>query len=142
MKKIIILLAVIVLTFSVSAKDSKTQTPPANVKNAVAKAYPNAKDVKFDKETKGWEAEFTNNGTKMSMDIDNNGNVLSTETTIKLSELPKGVEEYINKNYKGYKVTEASKIVDSHGRTTFEAEVSKDGKSKDLIFDKEGKFVK
>ena len=148
-KKIIIILTILSLTFSLNAKD-KVETSlrpvstniPAKVKSALTKLYPNAKEIKLDKEGKNYEAGFINNGTKTSVDLDNNGNVLATETEIKISELPKGVEEFINKNYKEYTITETAKIVSSNGKTTYEAEITKGKKRKDLIFDKDGSLIK
>ena len=64
---------------------------------------------------------------------------MRTETKIENSQLPKGVEKYVSDNYKGFKISEAAKIVKANGETSYEAEVTKGKERKDLIFDANGK---
>ena len=45
-------------------------------------------------------------------------------------------------DYKAYKVTEAATLVSAEGKTTYEAEVSKGGKSHDVLFNADGSLVK
>lgn len=78
------------------------------------------------------------NKTEQSVLFDAQGNLLETEVEIKLTQLPKGVLEYVKANYKGQKVKEAAKISDAKGTLTYEAEI----KGMDLLFDSNGKFIK
>ena len=45
-------------------------------------------------------------------------------------------------DYKAYKVTEAATLVSAKGKTTYEAEVSKGGKSPDVLFNGNGSLTK
>ena len=45
---------------------------------------------------------------------------------------------YVKQHYKGAKITEAGKVTDAQGKLSYEAEI----KGRDVIFDKEGNFVK
>ena len=120
--------------------DEKEIKVPAKVKDALTKLYPKATEIKWGKEGKTeFEAEFKVNGTAVSVVMDVKGNLNETETDIAKLELPKGVEEFVAKNHKGWNITESSKIVDAKGNVTFEAQVTKDKVKKDLIFDKNGK---
>jgi uncharacterized protein YicC (UPF0701 family) len=115
----------------------KTSIPDA-VKAKVASAYPKATGVKFEKEGKEFEAGFKNEGKEMSVLMDAQGNILETETDITVSALPKMVQEYLAKNLKGKKISEAAEIVDAKGVKKFEAEVG----GKDYLFDEKGNLIK
>ncbi|MFI5164269.1 MAG: PepSY-like domain-containing protein [Bacteroidia bacterium] len=120
-------------TFGRSGDDA-----PAAVKTKFTSLYPGATKVKWKKEDANYEAEFEMNKTEMSCLFDATGNLLETETEIAVTALPKGVSDYVTKNYPGQKIKEASKIVDAKKVTTYEAEV----KEGDLIFDANGNFLK
>lgn len=142
MKKSILLLVVLVFTISISAQNKKEVKVTEKAKACFAKNYPNVKDVKWGKESKDdFEAEFKQNGTAISVVIDAEGNLKETETEIAKSKLPKGVEEFVAKNHKGWSITEAAKIVDDKGNVTFEAQISKDKTNKELMFTKDGKLI-
>ena len=111
---------------------------PAVVKTKFASLHPDIKKPKWEKEGANFEAEFEQNEVEMSLLFDASGNVLETETEIKVSELPKGVTDYCSKNFAGKKIKEASKIVDSKGTVTYEAEIG----GADQIFDANGNFIK
>jgi hypothetical protein len=119
------------------AQKLNEQQVPAVVKAALTKAYPAAKDIKWDKEEGKYEASFDLNKTDHSVLFEADGKIAQTEVEIELNQLPKGVVEYIQSHYKE-KAKEAAKITDANGTVTFEAEI----KGKDLIFDTNGKFVK
>ncbi|WP_461129666.1 PepSY-like domain-containing protein [Spirosoma aerophilum] len=111
---------------------------PAAAKTTVARLYPGVKAVKWEKEGGNYEAGLTHNGKELSLVIDAKGNVLETETTIRVSSLPATVRDYVTKHHAGKKIKEAAEIVDANGRKTYEAEVG----GKDLMFDANGQFIK
>ncbi|WP_026262389.1 PepSY-like domain-containing protein [Spirosoma panaciterrae] len=111
---------------------------PAAVKATVAKLYPGAKGVRWEKEDGNYEAGLTHNGKELSLVIDATGNLIETETTIAVSALPASVHAYVAKHHVGKKIKEAAEIVDAKGKKTYEAEVG----GKDLIFDEKGQFIK
>lgn len=129
-------IALLLISFTVFAQ--KTNIPKA-AKDSFSKLYPKATEVKWDKENQDYEASFKLDGKDMSVIFDKYGKVLETETTIEISQLPKGIEKYVMDNYKGYKITGAAKIVKANSEELFEAEITKGKEKKDLFFDKNGK---
>ena len=136
-KTTILLVAMFGVSFANAQKVSDKEVPTV-VKSALQKSYPNAKEIKWEKEKANYEAEFEVNETDYSLLMDVSGNILETEIEIKVDALPANAKDYISKNYAGQKIKETAKITDSKGVVTYEAEV----KGKDLIFDKNGNFIK
>jgi hypothetical protein len=141
MKTIMIIAFLGLSIVQVNAQKMKESDIPSVVKAAFKKAYPSAREVKWSKEEELYEVEFENAKTEISVLLDLTGEVKEVETEIKKSELPAAVQESIKKDYSGYKIEEAARIV-SDGITTYEAEVEKGEKSFDLIFNANGKLVK
>ena len=142
MKKVMLMALVLLLGLPTFAQGKKTEKIPQNVKEAFTKAYPNVKEVKWDVEGEEYEASFKLKGTDVSVVIDNDGEIEETETEIAVSELPSNIIPYITKNFKGYKVTAAAKIVKEDNDVTYEAEITKYKTHKDLIFNQDGIIVK
>lgn len=118
-------------------ENKKHAKAPAAVTAAFAKDFPGATG-KWDKEGNDYEVNFKNNGNTMSALYDANGNKTETEMDIKVSALPASVTAYLNQHYKGAKVKEAAVITKANGEVNYEAEV----KGMDVIFTKDGKFIK
>ena len=138
MKKTILLSIIGLIAITASAQKIKETEVPAAVKATLTKEYPNVKVKSWEKEKGNFEAEFDFKKTEMSVLIDPTGKLIETETEIKVSELPKNISEYCSTNYKNKKIKEASKIIDSQGIVTYEAEITK----MDVLFDASGKFIK
>jgi hypothetical protein len=138
MKKSILLLAFAVsVSLGFSQKITESEVP-GPVKGALNKQYPNATNVKWDKENSAYEASFDSNKTDTSILFDGTGKIIETEVEIQMNQLPKGVSEYVNAHYKGSTIREAAMITDANGVVTYEAAI----KGMDLIFDASGKFLK
>ena len=120
------------------AQKVKTADVPAAVISGFNKSFPGAKVEKWEKEGANYEAEFDLNKVESSALMDAAGNLLETETEIAVKDLPKGVTEYLAKYEAGKKIKEASKITDSKGGVSFEAECGE----ADYIFDSLGNFLK
>jgi hypothetical protein len=127
-----------IMAFAALTSQAQKTSIPEAVKAKVTATYPKATGVKFEKEGKEFEAEFKNEGKEMSILMNVQGNILETETDIAVSELPKNVQEYLTKNFKGKKIKEAAQIVDSKGMKKFEAEIG----GKDYFFDEKGNLLK
>lgn len=137
MKAKYFLIAILFVSFTVFAQETKI---PKAVKDSFSKLYPKVTDVKWDKEGKAeYEAGFKENGKDVSVVFDEKGNPKETETAIEISELPKSVAPFVEKNYAGFKISEATKIVDAKGEITYEAEITKGKVKKDLLFEANGK---
>lgn len=137
MKKMLGLLAgILVIAGTITAQKLKETEVPAAVKASFAKHFPGI-SAKWEKEDTHYEAGFHQNGKEMSALFDANGNLTETEMAIKVSELPATVRQYIQKNFPGAKIREASIITLANGTKHYEAEVN----GKDLIFDANGNFI-
>ena len=138
MKKSILLLAIGFISITANAQKMKEADVPAAVKAAFTKQYPAVKDAKWELENGKYEAGFDLNKVETSLLIDATGNIIETESEIKVSELSKTITDYCAKNYAGKTIKEASEIIDAKGVVTYEAEINKT----DVLFDANGKFIK
>ena len=134
MKKIVFVCAAFI-SLTVAAQKNDV---PAEAKTSFAKSYPNASNIKWDKENGAFEVDFQWNGKKMSALYDAKGVLKESEVSIPVSELPATVSEYLAKNYKGIPVKGAAKITKADGTVNLEAEI----KGKDILFNTNGKFIK
>lgn len=138
MKKLVLAIAIIMAGSFVQAQKLNEKEVPAPVKSTFQQKYAHIKSVKWEKEHGNYEAGFKDKGVENSVLLDASGNILEIETEIKVHQLPQGAKAYVEKNHKGQKIKEASKIINNKGEVTYEAEVN----GKDLIFDPQGKFLK
>ena len=125
------------LAFAANAQKINASKVPAVVKASFAKAYP-AVAAKWEKEDGNYEVNFNKGGHAMSAVIERNGSIIETETAIKISDLPVKVAAYVKEHYSGNPIKESSMIINADRSESYEARV--DGK--DLIFDRNGKFIK
>lgn len=138
MKKLLFLGVVSAISSLVNAQKISDKSVPATVKSSFQRAYPSAKGSKWEMEKGNYEVVFHSANILHAVVIDAKGNVLETEIAISIDAVPTDARAYVSKVYPGSKVREAAKITDARGLITYELEV--DGK--DLIFDREGKFLK
>ena len=138
MKKLILVTVAAMITSLPFAQKTQDKNVPVAVKTSFLKQYPDAKEVKWEKENGNYEAEFEVGETDYSVLIDASGNIIETEIEISVDALPANAKEYVSKNHAGQKIKEAAKITDAKGTVTYEAEI----KGTDLIFDSNGVFIK
>ncbi|MBC7652844.1 MAG: PepSY-like domain-containing protein [Oligoflexus sp.] len=137
MKKKIFTAIIVVATFT--SLNTFAQNIPAATKKSLTKTYPNAKDVKWEKENSNYEAGFQQDGKELSLVIDAKGNILETETAIKTTDLPQSVLSFLKSKFgNNLKIKDAAKIKKADGNIIYEAEV----KGLDYLFDANGKFIK
>ncbi|TDD95952.1 PepSY-like domain-containing protein [Flavobacterium cellulosilyticum] len=143
MKKVFLVVAIVfsATLLAQSEENSKKIVVPTDVKAAFSKEFPN-NIAKWGMEDGGYEAEFKIKGSDASAVYDKKGHRKVLEIAIKTAELPVNVLEYLKKNYASNKITEAAKITDDKNTVTYEAEIGKDGKSYDVLFNFNGKFIK
>lgn len=67
--------------------------------------------------------------------------VNAQRTPVKVSDLHKSITDYTAKNYAGFTIKEATKIV-TNKVTEFEVVIMKGTTQETLLFDKDGKFMK
>jgi len=140
MRKNLLLSFVIVLAImNVKAQDLKTKDVPAVVKSALAKKYPEASKVSWEKEKGNYEANWGGkSGEDNSVLFTPSGTFIEIVKAIAVADLPKTVAPYVKAHYKGAKIREAGRVTDAAGKTMYEAEI----KGADLIFDENGDFFK
>lgn len=136
MKKTALIIFGLLSATGLLAQTNPSKNIPTIVQNAFTKQFPSVKTVKWDKEASDFEASFDLNGLDNSALFDSKGNLLETETEIKV--LPKEILANIKKKYPDQKITESAKITNSKGQVSYEAEI----KGKDLIFDSKGVLLK
>lgn len=114
--------------------------PPAAVAAAFRVEHPGATGLEWSQEEGGQEASFTEDGTDVSVVYAADGTAGAVETEIDGSALPAPVTAAIARAYAEYRLTEAARIEDG-GATTYEAELTRDGRSQDVIFNADGTVV-
>ncbi|WP_121810572.1 PepSY-like domain-containing protein [Mucilaginibacter kameinonensis] len=140
MKKIILLtITAALLGTGAMVKAAGSLEVPSAVKQSLAKKYPNASKVTWEKEKGNFEANWGGkSGEDTSVTFTPSGEFVEEVDAIPVSQLPPTVFEYVKTNYKGTKIKEAGRVTNAAGKKMFEAEI----KGKDLLFDENGKFLK
>jgi dihydroxyacetone kinase-like predicted kinase len=140
MKSKLLLVALIAIASgSLKAQDLKASAVPAAVKEALAKKYPEAAKVSWEKEKGNYEANWGGrSGEDNSVVFTPTGTFIEIVKAIPVADLPKNIASYVKAHYKGAKIKEAGKVTDAAGKTMYEAEI----KGGDLIFDENGNFIK
>ena len=118
-----------------------TQVPAAARATFKAK-FPLVKTNSWEKEGDKYEAGFKQDGITMSALITPTGELVETESDMSPAKLPAAVRAKLASEYKAYRVTEAAVLVSASGATTYEAEVSKGGKHRDVVFNADGSLAK
>lgn len=136
---ILLAVALIGTAAAANAQTVKSANVPAPVKAALQKKYPAAAGVTWEKEKGNFEANWGGRSHEdNSVVFSPDGAFVEQVVAIPVASLPAGVATYVKKTWPGAKITEAGKVTDAAGKTSYEAEV----KGKDLIFDEAGNFVK
>lgn len=139
MNKLLFAGIALVVTGNVMAQDLKSSAVPSVVKTALAKKYPEAAKVSWEKEKGNYEANWGGkSGEDNSVVFTLSGTFVEIVKAIAVSDLPKNVAPYVAAHYKGARIKEAGKVTDAAGKTMYEAEI----KGGDLIFDENGNFLK
>lgn len=143
MKKIIVLLTACLL-FSLMGYTQKLTADkvPAPVKEAFAKKFPAATDVKYEMEKKDYEINFKDKGIEMSANFDATGKWLETETEIKESDLPKEISASVTKNFSGYKISEVAKTETPDKGLIYEMDLKNDKEGFEVQFSPKGDVLK
>lgn len=137
MRKIFFVALVCVCTYATSFAQKNA---PAAVITAFNQKFPNASNVKWDKENAHeYEAGFTWNGKKQSANYTDLGEWLETESPIDFSKLPMKVQDTFNTKHKGSKIKAVAKIETSKNITKYEVEFKHGKKTHESFYDEEGR---
>ncbi|MBO9202867.1 MULTISPECIES: PepSY-like domain-containing protein [Niastella] len=138
MKKYFLVSGILLITATSFCQEKKERVEiPSAAEVAFKKSYPAATKTKWSKEGSDFEVNFINGKNEMAAVYSSNGELKETEIEIEPTALPAGVTTYVKEHYKTT-IKEAAKITKANGEINYEAEVNK----KDLLFDKNGKFIK
>ena len=140
MKNIISLMSLLTIVWfsSAIAQEVNSKKIPEKVSAAFAKNYANANDVEWQMEDGNYEAHFSYSNKHLSVQFNDKGEFVQKETYLKVSELPKAVQDYLAKHYAGVKFDEASEVVNAKDVVQYQVET----KEKAVIFDSKGNFIK
>ena len=136
---------IIIVTFFVAISQilSAQKNIPTAVKASLAKAYPEATGLKWDKEGKdAFEANFKQKDVPMSLVINMAGEILETETEIQVSDFPNKIVASIKKLYPTAIITGGDIIVSNMGVKKYEADLTIGKKKSEKQFDVDGNLVK
>lgn len=114
---------------------------PAAVAEALRRTHASATDVRWNLEDGGFEASFTEDMTAVSVVLSADGAVRETETELHVDAVPVAVQNALARGYAGFPIGEFSRVVTAGGRTTYEIEVRRDGRTTDVVFDASGAVV-
>ena len=143
MKSILLIVAGSLFAAGLSAQKLKDSDIPAAVKSAFTKKFPQAKSVKWSKESATeFEAEFKNGSMEQAANFDAAGNWVVTETEIKSSALPANVAKAISTDFPGYKIEEAEKVEKPGQAQFFEVQAEKGKKAFNVQVSSDGKILK
>ena len=140
MKKIFFTVLLLICILTTGFAKSKM---PIAVTSAFNQKFPNATNVKWDKENAHeYEAEFVWNSVNYSANFSDNGEWLETESPSSFNQLPEKVKAEFNKLHKGLKVKSVSKIDTSKRKTIFEIEIMKGVRIVELFYSEDGMETK
>ena len=140
MKKIFFVAMVLLCAFASCFAQGKT---PKIVTTAFSQKFPNASNVKWDKEnTHEYEASFEWKGVNYSANFNDTGEWLETEIPTSFNQLPDKVQAAFNASHKGSTVKAASKIETSKGTTKYEVEIKQGIKTVEFFYTEDGTEIK
>ena len=144
------LAAVVALTAVLARADDEEKVPidklPKAVTDAIKDKYPGAELVSATKDTDddGVTYDVTIKYKKQELDVTltPEGKIVQVEREIEVKEVPKVVHDAVKKKYPGSTIKGASEISKDDKVAEYELEiVTKDKKTLDVTFDKDGKFI-
>lgn len=114
--------------------------PPEAVIEAFDKKFPDASELKWDKEgDHAFMASFYFNDIAHKAKFSDKGKWLETITTIEYDALPEKVKASLDKNHEGAKIKSVAKSETSLGKIKYLVEIKKLIKSEELVFMESGK---
>ncbi len=114
---------------------------PSVVVNSVKTKYGNSTKIDWEKRDNGYEAEFLQGQTEITVLVDNAGNMLMQKQDVDSTAIPAAVITAINTNHSGYAIDDAEKL-EKDGVTYYQLELEKQGeKDLQVVYTAEGKLA-
>lgn len=142
MKSLKIVLAGVFACSLLAFTTASVDKVPQKVKDAFAQKFPEAKSVKWDRESQNeWEAEFKMDRMEYSANFTNDGTWQETEHEIEEAQVPANVMQSLEYNFKGYSIQEAE-ISETQQGMVYEFEIKKDRSEMEVALDANGKVIR
>lgn len=147
---IVALIALLFFSTKMIAQEKKTEriVPTNEVQAAFEKEFPKATPI-WSKDYGGedldqvrYNAKFKTGNSEALAVYDNLGKLKAYEILISKSDIPSNSISYLDKTYKKYSISEASKVKNDLNETSYEVGIIRDGKFYDAVFDHSGNFTK
>ena len=139
----ILLAAFFINSNFINAQQTKESDFSASIKSSLLASNKGAKIKKLEKEKNGlYKVRYNLNKVEYLAVYNSDGNLMETESEIKIADLPKDAADYVSKNYNAYKIKEAGKVKHVTGPIYFKAEIKKGKEEKALLFSEGGIFIK
>jgi hypothetical protein len=146
MKKLtMILVALMVSSIGYAQVQLQDRDVPAEVTAALVRKFPEAKEVKWYKDSTGnFNGNFKYKVDKYnySLLVTPSGNINKTESDVDAANLPKAILDYLNTNYPKIQINKAKRtdiLIDSKGTVLYTVELQ--NKLEPLVFDANGNIV-
>lgn len=140
MKLILFFIALVAFNNSF-AQDLRKSEVPSVVLNQFNSKFPKAFDVEWEKDGDLYKVEFE---TKWNNDHDvwfnSEGKIIKQKEELSARDLPQAIKDYINQEYKNYKVDDVDKITENN-RIVYKVEVENRKREINLFFNEDGTLV-
>lgn len=141
MKKLILFFIALVAFNNSFAQDLRKSEVPSVVLNQFNSKFPKAFDVEWEKDGDLYKVEFE---TKWNNDHDvwfnSEGKIIKQKEELSARDLPQAIKDYINQEYKNYKVDDVDKITENN-RIVYKVEVENRKREINLFFNEDGTLV-
>ena len=143
MRKTKVLSVLVLAGITAYAGNVKPENVPVAVKQSFMKMYPEAKEVKWEMEGKNYEAEYKKNKQELEAVFTPEGTFLQTEKELKsINDLPKEVLAAANKEFAGYKLSEAEWVETADKKIHYMVTATKGKAEYELLYNASGVLEK
>lgn len=141
-KGIKLMMIFILGTGVVFAQDIPESQVPSVIVNSFKSEFPKAKDIEWELKGDLYNVEFE---IGWSVDYEAwfnaSGKLIKYTMEVSKKDIPKAITDAIKKQYKGYRLDDAKKIIEN-GVETYKIEIENGNIELKLIYSKEGKLIK
>jgi hypothetical protein len=141
MKRILFtsLLAIAISSCNMKDQIAANQVPSV-VLNAFQKQYPEAADVKWEKQNSDFEVEFERDNVEYTALINQQGDIFKIKHDATLEEIPETVLEKIKADYADYTIDDVEVLKDGEN-TYFQLEFDKKLADKEIVVSEAGEVL-
>lgn len=142
MKKLFLILLCLGVCNLATAQDLHKRDVPSVILNQFNKEFPKAYDVEWEKKGDLYKVEFET-GWKKDHDVwyNSEGKIVKHKEELSSKDLPKPIKDYIQQEYKDYKIDEVDKITEKN-EVLYKVEVEKYDREIKLFFNEDGTLSK